>query len=221
MNTSTAERPRLVCRAVRRWISVCGDGTAGADGGIGSRHVETCASCRQYFAAGSNLEASLRRATAAQSQRIPAGLEQGIIRAVNQSNLAPRRPARPAAWFALAAVAASLALAIWILPRSVSPRRVPEVASLPTPTQTLTQTPTPVLVPGTPGPALAASEEVLPGHILNSLVAGSDALVQTNPVQDEVDSVSADTKSALHFLAVNFLPDHPKKAADEEADPGV
>jgi hypothetical protein len=43
----------------------------------------------------------------------------------------------------------------------------------------------------------------------NSVVPKAQTLVVDNPLQHELDSVYSDTRSALNFLALNFLPTTP------------
>ena len=43
----------------------------------------------------------------------------------------------------------------------------------------------------------------------NSVVPSAQTLVADNPLQHELDSVYSDTRSALDFLALNFLPTAP------------
>ncbi len=198
MKTLISEHPRFVCRAVRGWISVFGDATAGAAGGFGSRHVETCEACQRFFAASHDLDLSLRRAAAGRTRDIPAGLDQRIIHAVNSSPRALHRLAGPSVWLMVAGAAASVALAVFLLPRQPAAQKPEAIAS--------TQTEEPI------------NAAYAPRHIWNSLMTGSDALVEQNPVQDEVDAVYSDTKSALRFLSMNFIPSDPQKSADEEGE---
>ena len=98
----------------------------------------------------------------------------------------------------LTAAAASVAVAVFLLPRQPASQKPGVIAS--------TQAEEPINV------------AYAPKHIWNSLMTGSDALVEKNPVQDEVDAVYSDTKSAIRFLAMNFIPSDPKKSAEEEGE---
>ena len=194
MKTNQSAHPRLTCRLVRGWIAVFGETPVGRSRSAGSAHVHRCEDCQAYFAANHDLDRALQAAAAARSREAPANLEQGIMRAVGAS----ARSSRPAAipiWLLAAGAATGMALAIFLLPR---PAMAPKPASVAT-------------IPAVnPAVAIVAVQQRLWG----SLMDGSDALVEANPVQDEVDGVYADTKSALHFLAMNFTPSDPKKSTD-------
>jgi anti-sigma factor RsiW len=178
MKTSTS--PRLTCRLVRGWVSVCGSASAGAPRGLGAGHVATCPDCQHFFRACDELDLALKRDAARHAPVPPAGLEQRIMRAVNQSAPEPRAPRYVP--LALAGAVACAALAVLVFQQRSSP--------------------TNVTVPDVP--ALAANQ------VWTSLKPSADALLAGDPLQREVDAVVSDARSAVRFLQRNFLPSAPE-----------
>ena len=181
---STTPSPRFVCRVVRLWSSVLGSAH--------SRHVETCADCRQFFRAGDELDSALRRDAVRFASVPPAGIERRIMQAIDRSTRATR-PARSPRAFILAgsAVAAVALIAFFIKYQAF---------------------------PGTGGTETNTSAQVSDALVVaqsistlwqKSVVPSAQTLVVDNPLQHELDSVYSDTRSALNFLALNFLPTSP------------
>jgi hypothetical protein len=189
--TSRRPRSRLICRVVRGWESA--RGPAEGQTWIAERHMETCDACQEFFAEDTAFEEGLRRgALSLKSEVLDAGFDFRIMQAVRES-LPEREPrhVRARSWgFSLAAVAAGVALALVITQRNDVPQKsAPTLAVVdqpPAPSQTLTK---------------AASW-------LSSVDARGSALelVERNPLQQEIDSISTDAQSVLGFLALNFLP---------------
>ncbi len=50
-------------------------------------------------------------------------------------------------------------------------------------------------------------------RLTDSVIPSAGQLVKTNPLQDELGSVYADMRSAIDFLALNFLPSSTRTAA--------
>ena len=151
-------------------------------------HLEVCPSCRRFFERQSDLVDRLKRPVS-DSAEYPAGLNASILRAIQQPEAArvnhSREPRRISPWLApLSFASAALAAALFLIFR--------EPAS------------TPPAVAGLASPISAemVAEETAPADYIRSW---SVALNQ--PLDTELDSVVADARSAVRFLAVNFLPD--------------
>ncbi len=179
MNPTPSSRPRFVCRVTRLWSTVAG--------GAGARHAAGCADCRAYFAAAERIDLALRRgAPAWRETSTPApssGFEQRLLNATS----APPEPkpsrASHLGWLAATAVTAAVAVAFFRPPG------------------------------GSPGRALDADVALLTasvGHVSRGLVETviptTGALVADNPLQREFGALYADARSAVSFLALNFLP---------------
>lgn len=175
----TPPRPRLHCRLVRLWST----------SGQSSRHAESCADCRQYFRASAQLESALRRDAVRFAPPAPAGLERGIMRVIRNSSPAPAPSRSRLGWFAGGgvAVAGVVALAVILLqqPLPIKPASVATKA--------------PVVITNVP-------DESISNQLWNAVVPRAGTLVADNPLQNELDSVYSDARSALDFLALNFLP---------------
>lgn len=190
-NETMTDRPRLTCRVVQGWTTLAGDGAAPRAGTWAARHAAGCACCNQFFDTGRELDAALRRA--APVQAAPAGpeLEQGILAAVARARReeAPRRSATGwgmGAW-ALAGAAATLtvgALVLWTT-------RPPEARAT---RLAVTQVPRESVRDGT-------TETVA-----DFWQSDAGSLLGGEPLQREVDAVYSNARSALGFLAMNFLP---------------
>ena len=188
MKNNPTPAPRLTCRLARGAIAIFGDTTAGEPRGPGSAHANACADCREYFAACDSLESSLRRDATRDWHEAPAGLEQNILRAVRQAAPAPRRT-RPV-WLALAGAAACALAAVVFFQDGFSPARPP-------------------VTDVKPAEVVVA---VSPQQIWNNLKPSANAVLAADPLQKEAAAVAADARTALNFLAQNFLPtapDHP------------
>ncbi len=178
MNT-TPVRPRFYCRLVR----------LSSAPGRASRHAEGCADCRQYFLASTRLESALRRDAVRFAPPAPAGLERGIMQAIRDAAPAPARSHSRAGWFAgvSVATAAAVALAVILVPHP--PRVQPAMA-----------------VVKSPAPEVMVQGESFSTRLINAVVPPAATLVAAAPLQNELDSVYSDARSALGFLALNFLP---------------
>jgi len=196
-------RPRLVCRVTRLWCAVFQSEQP--------RHVATCASCRDYFAAANELDAQLRRAARAPDAASEAtqNFEQEILRAVRNS---AARPGRSSAWqptrtwllSGIGAVAAAFAilLALRIGPGSTPRERMAGV----TPTDDAAM--------------IISTVESLSSELVGTVIPSAGELVAQNPLQQELGSVYSDVRSALDFLALNFLPTTPVNPPAEPTRPG-
>lgn len=148
-----------------------------------SDHAATCPACQAYF----GLEAELRRTAPAARGTAPDDLERSIMAAVHRSRAPEPAPRRALPWSAIATygtAAAVIALGAVYFQQSKSPRDV-------------TAADAQALVQSVASLSTDFSERVLP-------TAG--ALVTDNPLQTEAAAVYSSARSALDFLALNFLP---------------
>lgn len=178
MNSSPSSSPRFFCRVVRQWHAVAGGG---------ARHVDTCADCRAYFHSAAALDQTLRRtAPAWQKAETPApstGFEQRLLNAV-RADAAPQS-ARPThlGWAAASTFAAVVAVALFY--RNGEP--VGKTAE-------------------TEAALLAQAVSTASRGLVEKVIPSTGALVADNPMQREFGAIAADARSAIGFLAMNFLP---------------
>lgn len=176
---------RLYCRVVRTFSA----------SGQTSRHVETCADCRRYFQASAQLDAALRRDAVRFTPPAPVGLERGIMQAIHAAtplSKSAQTPSARAGWWAgiSVAVAAVIALAVGLVqPPSSRPAQPNPQTSV-----AMTENTAP------------ASDESTVERLWNTFVPPAQKIATAEPLQDELDAVYSDTRSALDFLAANFFP---------------
>ena len=184
MSTTPSPNPRFVCRVVRLWGSVLGS--------THSRHIDTCADCRQFFRAGDELEAALRRDAVRYAPIPPEGIERRILQAVDRSTRTARPARSPLALILAGSAVATVALIAFFVKYPI--------------------------FPGQDGTATSPTAQVHDALVVaksistlwqNSVAPSAQTLVADNPLQHELDSVYSDTRSALNFLALNFLPTSP------------
>ena len=179
--------PRLACRIVRQWSAISGN--------THLTHATTCASCRHYFEAMHGLETELRRD--ADRAALPVSsrdFAQQIIRSVREAASEPAEKTRPVfgRMWTFGGIAATGALAaIWIS-ANLKPR-LDEHA-----TANLT------MADGTA--VVVSAVQSLSSGLVDSVIPSAGELVAENPLQRELGSVYSDVRSALDFLALNFLP---------------
>jgi hypothetical protein len=165
-------------------------------GGAESRHVAQCPSCQRYFSRVDQLETALCRDARVQRVPVPTGLDSRILRALEQETAPARR--QPVARFpalVLGAGAACVALTAWLLWGSGQRDHFPT----------------------------EASSEVEPASVvsLTTLTPSVQSVVSEGSLQNEVDSVYADARSAAHFLALNFLPTATPDSSRREEQSGA
>jgi hypothetical protein len=183
MNSLSSSQPRFRCQVVRA-------GRALFDH-AGDRHVASCPDCQAYERAAGGLEAELRREGNALRRLSPAPsaeLSRRIQRAIREEGIAAEshlgRGGR-AVWLAGSfAAAAALALAFYVQ-RPTSPGRsgASEDAA-----------------------AVVAVVEQLSVKLRDTVIPAGAEIVADNPLQRELDAVYSDARSAIDFLAMNFLP---------------
>lgn len=195
MNDSkNSRRPSLICRAVRQWEA--SQGPAAGQTWVAERHMETCDACQAFFTEDVAFEQSLRRGALDLKSEPDAGFDLRIMQAVRESLPPEREPARESRarrsrsfGFSLAAVAAGVALALIVVQRNVTPENSGPVVAV------------------NNGEAVSG-ESLTAADWFNSVDERSSALelVRSNPLQQEIDSISTDAQSVIGFLALNFLP---------------
>ena len=180
MSSPKSNRVPLVCRWTRFRAALTDNPSVAARG-----HCTTCADCWDYFAAADQLETTLRR-QATSTPPIPGTLERRILNALQHSSREERRGPRQWSWVLGGLVAAVVATVIVFRIQETPPVDAPQpVASI--------------------DDVLIVAQE-LPKQWFATLQPGAVRLLETNPLQQEIASVSSDARSALNFLALNFLP---------------
>jgi hypothetical protein len=183
---------RWVCRIIRHWSAI--------SGGENSRHLSSCAACREFFATSATLDNALRRDARRAADAVSStseGFEREILRAVRNSTRVQTRT-RWLAWGGnwamggLATVAAVVVAALVFERQTISAGRAnPE---------SLTTTST------AEAAVIVQAVESLSNRLVDSVIPSAGELVARNPLQQELGSVYSDMRSALDFLALNFLP---------------
>lgn len=203
MNTNTSaaasKSPRVVCRTVRLWSAVFGEPTSG--------HATTCVDCRNHFTALQNLESELRRdAITLNSTASSNDFAQQIIRTVRDNTAAPVRAApaaRGRAW-TLGGLAVAAACA-FLVALNFKPHPDARVIAQPSPADG--------------AEVIVSAFHSLSDGLVGTVIPSAGELVATNPLQQELGSVYSDMRSALDFLALNFLPSVPTAPVPQTARP--
>jgi len=185
-----AQKPRWICRVLRGARALAG---SDATHGMADAHFATCSDCQQYFSGLDRLARDLKEAARVAQQPAPAGFDSRVLAALRQKQ--PERRVRQRrfsqAAFAVAGVAAAVALVVIPLRRTARVNRtIPQGSS------------------ATVGVEVAQAIDSLP-----NLTASVRTALQQQPLQEEIDSMSADARSAVDFLALNFLPDGAPESA--------
>ncbi len=172
--------PRLRCRCVRAWCAL---------GGSAAGHLAQCAECRTYFAAGETLDAALRRDAAINREPADPERVRDILQAVRTS-VAPTEARERRSWSALWPIATAAAAAAVVVGFSLRGRGE-------------------VMPPGnstTEARVLADQVKSFSSNLVESVLPSAGEMVANNPMQDELDAIYTDAKSAWGFLALNFVP---------------
>ena len=187
--SSRAGRLRWRCRIVRQWSVVSGRPP---------RHADSCAECRAYFDGLDALDRALREEVLPALPRPgpdDAGLEQGILRAVRAAagESGPRGgAARGSHGWALGGMAAAAAL-VALVAVKVQWHQPAEEAP-------------PAQVASEDAAVIFDAMETLSTQLSTAVIPKAGGFVSNNPLQEELGSVYSDVRSALDFLALNFLP---------------
>ena len=183
MNSAAPTAVRLACRVAR----IC---CALGAGPASSAHVAGCPDCQRHFRAVAALDLGLRRAAPA-ARPAPAGdFEARLLSSVRAARApaSARAAAGERAWFGAATAAAfavTLALAVYVgRPAAVPAPRI-------TPAETV---------------AMAAAAQEFSSRMVGAVVPRAAAAVAENPLQQEIGALTSDLRSAVDFLALNFLP---------------
>ncbi|ATC64159.1 hypothetical protein CMV30_09435 [Nibricoccus aquaticus] len=200
----------MICRAVRQWESA--RGAAEGQTWVAERHMETCDECQAFFAEDDSFEEMMRGAARVETRTDLAdgpdeGFEQRILRAVRESQperevAGESRAGRVKSFgFSLAAVAAGVTLALVLVDRQVTPESSGPVVTL------------------GEGQTAGSAETLEAAAWWKSGKARSSALelVRSNPLEQEIESISTDARSVIGFLALNFLPSVEAEKARVEA----
>lgn len=155
------------------------------------RHAANCPECGHAQSAADVLERQLRTEAPRQRVAAPAGLDQRIMREIARGDLVAERRRTSSAW-PFVTVGALSALAAVVVLRQTA---VPPPAQNPTqPRAIAAATTTP------PGP----QSRGLPG--LADLTGPVREILADDPLQTEARLVYDEARSAMRFLALNFLP---------------
>jgi hypothetical protein len=196
--THESETPRFTCRVARGLLAVFGDTTTGEPRGPGAAHVAACEACQCYFSACDELDLALKRDAAASWHEAPANLEQNILRAINLAKDAPAERKPSGAWLTLASVATCAVVAVLV---SQSGTSVPSNPVALSPVVAASPTNDPSVI------ALARDlVAAVPTDVFDEMQPKAQALLQRDPLQEEVAAAKADALKAVQFLARNFLP---------------
>jgi hypothetical protein len=192
-----------MCRVVRGWSAIAGDPATGAS----ARHLAACPSCRAYFAAATDLDTRLRRAAPQRTQALPEGFEQRMDRAIATVTREQRASRSPGShfvlWSALAGATAVAAVAFMLVRTAEVPPASNEGQFVENPEAVLEDS--------------VAVARNLNDRFWNDVAPTATTFVRENPLQQELGAVYSDARSALQFLALNFLPD----SAQPDAPPAT
>jgi hypothetical protein len=198
MNSSAEPRVPLFCRFIRTRSSYASETPDSRPAtGIAARHVARCARCQQYFAEADQFDQQLRRASLRHPVVVPAELEGRIFRAIEPAITPYRRRRSRSPWIWLAVTASGVAAVVAVI--QLREQQGPATNVIATEISARPQAKLHA-DPATP-------VEPLPVPVWSSFVPSVATLREENPLQREIAAVQSDTRSALRFLARNFLPD--------------
>lgn len=183
MNSAPSTAVRFACR-VARYRCALGAGPAA------SAHVAGCPACQRHFHAVAALDLGLRRSAPAARPAPAADFEVRLLRSVcaARAPASARAAAGQRAWLG-AATAAAFAGALGLAVFAGRPAAAP--AARITPAETV---------------AMAAAAQEFSSRLVAAGIPRAAAAVTDNPLQHEFGAVYADLRSAVDFLALNFLP---------------
>ncbi len=189
----------FTCRVVRLRDAVTGSRA--------SNHLAHCAECQTYFRTSDSLISQLQRSALHAAQPTPDELARRITHAVRQAAPQPRRRSSALWLTSFAGVAAAVVLTFFIVRQN--PAR-PSVGQNHQPTATLRTADV---------TALVTNVDSLRTRLLTSVGPSAEQLATDNPLTRELSSVQADARSALNFLALNFLPTDSAEKIRSEVEP--
>jgi|GEM_PF-4396746 len=181
-------RVRITCQVVRFWSGVRSEDAPPA------HHLATCESCRQFLVSSEQLQLGLRREAMSAVPTAATELEQRLIEAIRFSPPATHEASPQHRGFltlTVAGGAAALVLAgLWHY--HLTPFYGQQTAG---PTEYTAEV-----------AALVAAVRSIPSDLSRNLEAPATQLAADNSLGREVENVYSDARSALNFLALNFLP---------------
>jgi hypothetical protein len=173
-------KTRLACRLARTVSAVREYSPA--------RHLAACPDCQAWLAASTQLDTALRRSAPAARPPTAGDLDARILAAVRaaEADAAPASAATPVrGWLALATGLTVAAVLAFTFSPGLRPDRIR---------------------PADEAAALAATVGTLSAQLVAEVLPTAGTLLAENPLQDELTAVYSDARSALNFLALNFLP---------------
>ncbi|MES2694501.1 MAG: hypothetical protein V4773_13580 [Verrucomicrobiota bacterium] len=177
-------KTRLACNLARTWSALRDD--------VVPRHAATCADCQAYFRTQATLDATLRHTAGSALPAAPANLDRDILAAVRRSRAPEPVHTRSYSWGSLGALgtlAAAIAVGAIVFNR---PAKAPEFTA-------------------SDAQSFVKQVAALSSDFTERVLPNAGALVADNPLQSEITAVYADARTALDFLAMNFLPTSPAK----------
>ena len=188
-------RASLSCRVVRAWSALSSAAST-------SSHAKSCPACAEYFHAADALDAQLRHDARHATPPIPRGLEQRVVRAIEaaQAGREPQAHA-PSAWRPAGFVAGALACAaaVFFVGRTIRNERIDS----PRPEDLV---------------MMLTTVESVSGKLWDEVLPSATTAVNENPLRQELNSVVTGARSALDFLALNFLPTSATESAKPQAN---
>jgi len=183
--TTSSANPRFTCQVVRFARALMEN--------VGGAHVSSCPDCQVFYRAMGELDAALRRETPATREAIvgesSSELERSIMRAVREAKAAADpAPSRLPGWtWALSGVAAAAVAAVFVFHQPAASSHA-------------------VAGPSDDALAVIDAVESFSTKLTERVIPATGSLAANNPLQRELGSVYTDARSALNFLALNFLP---------------
>lgn len=196
---SSTVKTRLLCRVVR--IRIALSGSAGKTTG----HAANCPDCQAYYRASDSLENALRQSSAQEKQAAADDLAAKIALAVRRSAPRPRR-SRATILSTLAGATMIVALSFFVVRQNwsiqpIGPRNQPNADIRPADVADV-----------------MASVAALRIRFMDTVKPAATTLAAQNPLTQELHSVQADARSALGFIALNFLPADSARSLESRTD---
>lgn len=191
MNTTReSHRKTFSCRLVQGWAAWSGGDHPDQGNGFVATHVGRCDCCREHFARNAELEGLLRREGVQARSILSSEIDAHYLRNIRNSADASRQPAaaiRPAMLW-LSGCAAALAVLV-----AITQMRSPNTDLV-------------LIEPADQAEEWSETVVISADGWWTDLRPSAGDLLEAEPLQREVDAVVSDARSALGFLALNFLP---------------
>lgn len=183
---NTHGKTRLICHLSRLRAALTGTRS--------SSHLSHCPDCQARLTTHTLIEHQLRTTAPRPAPTAPDDLAFRITQAVRQAE--PKRPARHdrrlETFALLAGAAATIVLCLHLVRQQAAPRRDVRTPNVATSTADLG--------------ALVAGVDSLRTQLFATVAPTTRILTTEDPLSQEIASVQADARTALGFLALNFLP---------------